>query len=241
MRKIVRENVINFVGHLLIKRAQARNLIAKQSREAGRPEVGIFWALPNNEILSQTTAMENAIDYGDSKTSPAEHMGTWRTLQRVANDYPNVRDHEYEYWPRGRINYNKAEDRYYLYADRKILENEKALRAVMKEFNLPGPKTKTSTDPHYQSKGDIGGIRKVPMQTVITMQTTYDDGETHQYKFNSMGELRAHLAKFYDVDAATWGEIRPELIEGEEVDLQGDRVQIINQQQVPAKTGTQQD
>ena len=86
MRKAT-SNVIKFVPHLLIKRAQERNLIAAKRVEAGLPAIGIFWAVPNQkgqpEILSYVVDISLAGDYGGNKTSDESHYRLWTTLQRA--------------------------------------------------------------------------------------------------------------------------------------------------------------
>ena len=70
-------NVIKFVPHLLVKRAQERNLIAKKRVEAGEPGMGVLRAVPNNagqpEVISHVMDLSKSEDYGGHAVPDQDH------------------------------------------------------------------------------------------------------------------------------------------------------------------------
>ena len=235
MRKVT-SNVIKFVPHLLIKRAQERNLIEAKRVEAGLPGIGIFWAVPNQkgqpEILSYVVDISLAGDYGGNKTSDESHYRLWTTLQRVSRGWENIGTFDYEYWPRGRINYNVDDDEFLLMADRQIINNQALLSEVMKQFSLPASKTEVSFDAHYKSIGDLAQPTEPYQQDYLTLQTTYDDGETSTKEFMSDQRLRKFLEQTYPMmNSQQWFTIK----QGQPVEMDGDILQISERGQRPLK------
>lgn len=229
MKKIA--TVHQFVPHLLVKRAQARNLIAKCRVEAAQPGIGIFWVLPENEILSHVVDISQAEPYGDFKTDGTNHFDMWRSLQRVGRGNPNIVDHGYDYWPRGRVSYNTKSGEFYLYADKKIVDNPPALRAVMREFSLPANQTEVDYDSHYRSPGDIGGQNVPYTKQVLTVRTTYGDGEHIDKEFKSLGQFRKYMTDTY-ADMTTpqqWQEVQ----QGKPISVDGDTIQLLKTERRP--------
>ena len=62
-----------------------------------------------------------------------------------------VRTYEYEDWPRGRIVFDRAQKRFVLYADRKLIETNAIVR-IEKRFAISAEKVTVETDFHYQSR-----------------------------------------------------------------------------------------
>jgi len=89
-----------------------------------------------------------------SLTHPLSHIDVWTGLQ-TSGALPT--DVEYEESPRGRAVYDSRRDRFVIYADRCILRNEKAIRQIRREFNLPQNKTETASDLHYRCSQCLHG------------------------------------------------------------------------------------
>jgi hypothetical protein len=108
------------------------------------PLVGIFW-LFNGKLIIDSTSVSQGETYGDHVGHAASHIDYWAELQRNRLVPPEV---EYEENPRGRVGYDKREERFWLRADSCILKKKALLNRIMKVMRLP-PETKTETDPHY--------------------------------------------------------------------------------------------
>ncbi len=116
------------------------------NKEQQEPRVGIFWFFQRMLILD-TTPLSKAEAYGDHLGHAASHVDYWAELQRKRLVPSEV---EYEEPPRGRVGYDKREERFWLRADRCILKKKALVSRVMKAMNLPSSNTQTEKDDHYQ-------------------------------------------------------------------------------------------
>ena len=71
-----------------------------------------------------------------------------------------VRNFEYEYWPRGRIVFDRENNSFTLYADRKLMRDD-VLAAIRRKFCISEQPTSTKTDFHYQSSWDAAAARAI--------------------------------------------------------------------------------
>ena len=235
MRKVT-SNVIKFVPHLLIKRAQERNLIAAKRVEAGLPGIGIFWAVPNQKGQPEILSTLSISHRRTTTVATRRPTKTTTTCGPRSNAWPaggtTSEDFDYEYWPRGRINYNVEDDEFLLMADRQIINNQALLREVMKQFSLPASKTEVSFDGHYKSIGDLAQPTEPYQQDYLTLQTTYDDGETSTKEFTSDRRLRKFLEQTYPtMSSQQWFTIK----QGQPVEMDGDILRISERGQRPLK------
>lgn len=118
-------------------------------KQAGAPEVGIFWFIQASgekpKLVGDGTPLPEAEDYGNFKTHPRDHYSMWNALRRHLGNPFGI--DEYEDWPRGRIVYDSTRALFVVYADRQLL-NDTAKREILNYFRLP-PKVTFSTDAHY--------------------------------------------------------------------------------------------
>ena len=110
------------------------------------PHVGIFW-LFNGRLIIDTTPLSKDEAYGDHLGHAASHVDHWAELQRKSLVPPEV---EYEEPPRGRVGYDKREERFWLRADHCILKKKALVSRIIKAMNLPSSNTLTENDDHYQ-------------------------------------------------------------------------------------------
>ena len=126
------------------------------------PRVGIFWAIcPLSEpvqIISTSCGLEDAELYGDCLTFGPGHFEIWSAWQKSGLEDPSaralVRAYEYEAWPRGRIVYDRTQDCFNLYCDRKMM-NLAMINEIILLFFLPVARTNILADTHYQSEQNI--------------------------------------------------------------------------------------
>ncbi len=108
--------------------------------------VGIFWLFRDRLILD-ATPLSMAEPYGTALTHPISHIDHWTRLQRNRAVPAEL---EYEESPRGRVVFDRREERFHLYADKCILGRRDVIAAIMNAMNLPPDKTSEGRDEHYR-------------------------------------------------------------------------------------------
>lgn len=184
----------------IISDAAKRNAVAKKHIEAGEPCVGIFWVLPGDQVVGDITPVSEAENYGGVLNGKNDHYQFWSTLQRAYKGMPDIADHEYDYWPRGRVMKNSETGEFYVLADKQVAWNSIRLRKVTREFSVPFRNAVVNTDDHYRAKGDLGGQLSAPAKQDVIIQS-YVDGEEHvKRNFPNMASavefLKTHYGAF---------------------------------------------
>jgi hypothetical protein len=138
-----------------MKMSKAKDLIREINERERRiqildkaqyPQVGIFYVI-NSDLYSDTTPTKEAEDYGDFRTHPYAHCKFWNLLTRhvLKKDI----DTSYDFYPRGRVVYNKVKDHYILYLDRCLIKNKQVINKIIREFHLRTRKYSLEDDEHY--------------------------------------------------------------------------------------------
>ena len=117
----------------------------KQLDEAGVPQVGIFWILPE-ELLAFGVAYTEGEKYGGFINTPDGHYETWGKLTKVSGKLPE----DYTSYPRGRIVYRITDQKFLVYLNRKYLNNTRIKNRIIREFRLPVDQTIFRPDRHYE-------------------------------------------------------------------------------------------
>ena len=110
------------------------------------PEVGPFYVIDGVVYPDSEPVRDIEVSPSGHKDSNNTHYDFWKFMQRL---YPELRNIDYDYYPRGRVVYNSKEDTYNLFID-KCLNNMKDIRNIISELNLPMKKVKVDFDEHYQ-------------------------------------------------------------------------------------------
>jgi hypothetical protein len=129
-----------------------------KEKQDDEPELGIFWVVEiakgEVRLLAAGCSLNEAETYGDCLTFGPGHYDVWERWRRDRILDPALRAvtqlFEYEAWPRGRIVFNRARDRFILYADRKLI-TPNTIRHIQARFHLPPDHAAVETDFHYQS------------------------------------------------------------------------------------------
>lgn len=116
--------------------------ILKESRV---PEVGPFYII-DGVVFADTESYKDVVEIGHNRDSNNTHYDYWKVLQSV---YQELRNVDYDYYPRGRVVYSSSEDKFYLYVD-DCIKDMKSVRAIIDELNLPHRKVEIKSDEHYQ-------------------------------------------------------------------------------------------
>ncbi len=91
-------------------------------------------------------------EIGGFKTLDEGHVDVWRSFQRR---YPDLRHHEYEAFPRGRVNWRAGDNAWLLLLDPKLNEDH-FTPVVINAWNLPRTRLLIMTDAHYRSRQRVG-------------------------------------------------------------------------------------
>ena len=110
-----------------------------------QPKVGIFW-LVGERLILDASPLSEADPYGDCLTHRNSHIDYW-TEQQSLGAVP--KEMEYEEPPRGRVVFNRKNERFMLYADRCILDKRAVVNLIKELMHLPSDRTDVGTDGHF--------------------------------------------------------------------------------------------
>lgn len=110
--------------------------------------VGIIF-MYGRELLLEKTPVDDAEDYGSSKTHPNGHQNLWDALQRSGKIPLDV---EYDEVPRGRVTYDGQDQRFRIFLDRCIRKQSNTVDQIIAAFGLDGLGSRISVegDSHYR-------------------------------------------------------------------------------------------
>lgn len=103
--------------------------------------VGMFFCV-KGKLLLYTCTFDEAVPYGDFLNYPLSHDAIWSKYHQKENCV------DFDYWPRGRLIYNRTENRFLLYYDTCA---ELQARELMKMFD--DANVSLERDEHYQCHG----------------------------------------------------------------------------------------
>jgi hypothetical protein len=101
-------------------------------------------------LIMAAVPVADGIDDGLFVNGPYDHDPYWATVQRT---HVQLWDVEYFHVPRGRVLFNKVEDRFYVYLD-KVLGTATIKHMLVERFHLPRKHTIFRTDVHYTTDPD---------------------------------------------------------------------------------------
>ena len=126
------------------------NKRSQAAHKAGEPEIGAFFVY-KGEVVRTGTPLSVVGLHGLFKSKTNNHEFFWKSLQRLG---AVPRDIEYNEVPRGRVDYDAKERRFYVYADLCILKDRRALEEINREFHLlPADTGEPEGDPCYKCSG----------------------------------------------------------------------------------------
>ena len=109
-------------------------------------EVGIFYIV-DGRIVSEKIPVSEIEPLGGVHSIPVEHSELWSELQ---DKNPNL--HGMTWWdlPRGRVVYNGNKDRFEIFADQHILEDERLISEIVADYHLENRDVHASGDEMYR-------------------------------------------------------------------------------------------
>lgn len=119
--------------------------ILRENRLLNESKVGAFYFI-GNKIISNDTDLRNGEEYGGF-VNYSSHWDLWSAFLK---EYPEYKSLDYDYFPRGRVIFDKKKWKYILYLDDK-LKSPKYLDKIERQYNLRKGSYEIGKDEHYQS------------------------------------------------------------------------------------------
>ena len=123
---------------------------------SNEPRVGLFWFIAKDRNTSRFASISRPFsrvaEVAGFKTLDEGHVDVWPTIQRLDG---TLADYDYDYFPRGRVNWRKEDDRWLLVLDPK-LNRATFIAYIVLAWKIPGNRLLVLTDAHYRSLARIG-------------------------------------------------------------------------------------
>ena len=144
-----------FTAHDMLAHIAERSRISKRLREAGAPQVGVFWFVQDAGQPPQLLAWGDFVQLGKTDgiyiNGHLGHASWWRNIKRNLRFAPDLafhRDSDTNDWPRGRVVFNRVVKRFEVYLD-KQLQTPQFEAEILSYFCLPEAGTSFASDPDY--------------------------------------------------------------------------------------------
>lgn len=111
-------------------------------------KVGIFFKVANDLLIDSTT-LETAEPYGEA-LQYGGHYDFHETLEPSTPVERRFKSHDYDYYPRGRVVFFPKLNKFILYADPCLIEED--MVRVITIFGLDGQVVDVASDEHYRCK-----------------------------------------------------------------------------------------
>jgi hypothetical protein len=128
---------------------QERARRIRRWREAGTPEVGLFYVI-DGELWLESTPVPEARPLREVIIQPDSHRSSWANLRRMIRALEGV---PHDCYRRGRAVFVTATGRYHLYLGPELLTREPLIRQVMDALRLPAAQTEVRLAPHFRTRG----------------------------------------------------------------------------------------
>lgn len=109
-------------------------------------EVGIFFFV-NNIVISDKANLDSALN-NEFFIEHGEHYNFWLSLRPKSDAELYFKSHAYDYFPRGRVVFDKVHSTFYLYADCCLKRD--SISKLIDHFGLLNLQVKVRRDEHYQ-------------------------------------------------------------------------------------------
>lgn len=121
-----------------------------RSTRMDESSVGVFYII-NDEIYSDTASLRNAEEYGGMLNYGSHYDFYYDELCKYYG-MPWLKDLDYDYYPRGRVIFDRNEHKYVLYLD-PALETDHYISMIADEFDLHNGGFYIDHDEHYKHSG----------------------------------------------------------------------------------------
>ena len=135
-------------------------------REAGTPEVGIFYVIAG-ELWLNSTPIPEARQLREVIIPFGTHRSYWTNLRRLIRPLEGV---PHDCYPRGRVVLVKATGRYHVYLGPEILTHEPLIRHVMDAMSLPVVQTEVRLALHFRTRSFLMHVPVVHTEVRLAAQ-----------------------------------------------------------------------
>jgi hypothetical protein len=126
------------------------------SLHSNEPRLGLFWFIAKDRNPSRFASISRPFsrvgEVAGFKTLDEGHVDVWPTFQRLDR---SLADYDYDYFPRGRVNWRKEDDRWLLVLDEK-LNRAPFIAYIVLAWEIPRHRLLVMTDAHYRSLARVG-------------------------------------------------------------------------------------
>jgi hypothetical protein len=116
-------------------------------REAGTPEVGIFYVIAG-ELWLESTPLPEARQLREVIIHVRKHRSYWRMFRQAS---PAFHGFPHTCYPRGRVVYVNATARYHLEVGSELVTDAVMVRQVMEAMHLPAAQTELRQASHFRT------------------------------------------------------------------------------------------
>lgn len=109
-------------------------------------EVGIFFFV-NSVVISEKAKLDRALS-NELFIEHGEHYSFWLEYEPQTDAGRHFKSHAYDYFPRGRVVFDRKRSVFYLYVDRCL--SKECIIGLTHHFGLPQGQVKMRRDEHYQ-------------------------------------------------------------------------------------------
>ena len=123
---------------------------------SNEPRLGLFWFIAQDRKPSRFTSCSRPFsqvsEVAGFKTLDEGHVDIWPAVQHLDQ---TLVEYDYDYFPRGRVNWRKEDDRWLLLLDPK-LNRAPFISHVVTVWKIPPDRLLVLTDAHYRSMARVG-------------------------------------------------------------------------------------
>ena len=127
---------------------------------SNEPRPGLFWFIAQgrnpSRFVSCSRPFSEVSEVAGFKTLEEGHVDIWPTVQRFDQ---TLIDYDYDYFPRGRVNWRKEDDRWLLVLDPK-LNRAPFITHILTVWKIPRNRLLVLTDAHYRSMARVRPPRR---------------------------------------------------------------------------------
>jgi hypothetical protein len=134
-------------------------------REAGTPEVGIFYAI-DGELWLDSTPVPEARQLREVIIPSGNHRSYWNNLRRLIRPLEGV---PHDCYPRGRGVFVKATGRYHLYLGPELLTHKPLIRQVTDAMHLPAAQTEVRLASHFRTRSFLMHVPGVHTEVQLAL------------------------------------------------------------------------
>jgi hypothetical protein len=132
-------------------------------REAGTPEVGIFYVI-TGELWLDSTPIPEARHLREVITQFGTHRSYWNNLRRMIRPLEGL---PHDCYSRGRVVFVKATGRYHLYLGPELLTHEPLIQQVMEAMYLPAAQTEVRLASHFRTRSFLMQVPAVQTEVQL--------------------------------------------------------------------------